>query len=139
MPYYRNTINQKHYKKHTKKAQATGVCSFCALTDDSKEILEVFEHFRLIGNIFPYNKWDGRAVSHHVMLVPKQHTETLAALGDDASIEFVKLISQYENMGYSIYARSPASSMKSVPHQHTHLIKNDGPRFNRLFYMQNLM
>lgn len=136
MPHYRNKPNQKKYALHTKNAKASGVCQFCSLQKGDDEVVKVYKHFKIIRNIFPYDNWDARGVSDHLMIVPVQHTENLSTLGDEAAIQFVKLISKYEADGYNIYARSPASLMKSVPHQHTHLIKNDGKRHKALIHFE---
>ena len=136
MPHYRSHKNQKLYATHTKKAKSLGACNFCSPDLGKDQVVSVHKHFRIIRNIFPYNKWDSRIVTDHVMLVPIVHTEDLSALGDDASIEFVKIISSYELNGYNIYARSPNSGMKSVPHQHTHLIKNDGKQYNAVIHLE---
>jgi ATP adenylyltransferase len=136
MPHYRNHKNQKLYAAHTKKARTSSTCQFCALQKGDDEVVEVHKHFKILRNIFPYNNWDARGVSDHLMIVPLQHTENLSTLGDAAAVEFVKLLSAYEQDGYNIYARSPKSLMKSVPHQHTHLIKNDGKRHKAVIHFE---
>ena len=105
---------------------STGIrkdCVFCEISHESEQQLSESKYFRVIHNIFPYTVWDNQSVEDHLMLIPKMHTETLADLPASAALEFVKLISQYESAGYGIWARPPKSTAKSVPHQHTHLIK----------------
>ena len=94
------------------------------------------KHFKIIKNIFPYDTWDARDVHDHLMITPIMHTESLSALGDDAAVEFVKLVSTYEKQGYDVYARSPYSAIKSVPHQHTHLIKTGGTRHKGVIHIE---
>lgn len=68
------------------------------------------------------------------MIIPVQHTDTLADIPETAAVEFVQLISKYEQDGYNIYARAPISGMKSVIHQHTHLIKPEGKRISAVVH-----
>ena len=77
---------------------------------------------RIIKNIFPYDVWDGYEVSDHLMIVPKQHTETIGDFSKEELQEYVNILAKYEKMGYSIYARAPQNKRKTVPHEHTHLI-----------------
>lgn len=66
------------------------------------------------------------------MIVPKQHTDRLSELPKNAMAEYTELLGNYENQGYNIYTRSPGSKIKSVIHQHTHLIKLNGRRIKFL-------
>jgi diadenosine tetraphosphate (Ap4A) HIT family hydrolase len=61
------------------------------------------------------------------MIVPREHISSLSALDDNAKLEYVNILQKYEKRGYNVYARAPQSIMKSIVHQHTHLIKPDGP------------
>lgn len=45
-------------------------------------------------------------------------------------------ISQYEDNGYHIYARPTNSVTRSVPHQHTHLIKTSDKSVRATFFLQ---
>ena len=60
------------------------------------------------------------------MVVPKKHIDRLSKLPKAAMAEYTKILGNYEDRGYNIYARSPGSKTKSVIHQHTHLIKLSG-------------
>ena len=128
MPHYRTRKNEKKYIHYRKTEKPTG-CVFCdtsALVPG--QLLHESNHFRIIKNRFGYDMWDGSRVSDHIMIVPIAHTESLSTLEPAAQLEFVKLISEYETNGYDVLARSPVSSGKSVPHQHTPLIKTTGER-----------
>lgn len=70
--------------------------------------------------------WDGQGVLDHLMIVPKAHTDKLGGLSEQAAIEYLQLIDRYETKGYNLYARAPGSTVKTVVHQHTHLILLDG-------------
>jgi diadenosine tetraphosphate (Ap4A) HIT family hydrolase len=137
MPHYRNRKNQTNYIAHTKSARKKGICQFCALKENSDETVRFYEHFKVIRNIFGYDKWDGRTVKDHLMVVPKEHTESLATLSKEAAVEYVKIVSTYESDGYDVYARSPHSTIKSVPHQHTHFIKTVGKTHRGVIHLES--
>ena len=127
----------KAYDHHLKNVEpASKGCAFCAITAKSPIFVSQTKSFKVIHNIFPYSLWDSQPVKDHLMLVPKQHTDTLADLGPAAAQEFVKLISSYESKGYSIYARAPGSVIKTVLHQHTHLIKHHKKPIRGLLYLR---
>lgn len=88
----------------------------------------------IIKNRFNYSYWDEQDVEHQVMLVPKMHTKSIRKLPIAAASEFLDYIGKYEDLGYNVYARSPDSTTKTVPHQHTHLIKTNGVRKKLIFY-----
>lgn len=80
---------------------------------------------RVFPNKFPYEYWDNRGVVEHLLLVPKRHVESLSELSNEEKIEAMNIMAQYEAAGYSVYWRSKTNTARSVPHQHTHLIKVD--------------
>jgi diadenosine tetraphosphate (Ap4A) HIT family hydrolase len=121
--HYRTIINEAKYGKHLRATRNSVDCPFCSITSSSKQLISESQHFKVIYNIFPYNKWDYSNVTEHLLLIPKQHTDNLGTLPPAAMQEFVELISKYESIGYDIFARSPHSKSKTVKHQHTHLIK----------------
>ncbi len=125
----RSAKQQRNYDKHrdSKKSQPE-VCDFCDINSSSEQFVSETKNFKVIRNIFPYSYWDHQRVSDHLMIVPKQHSNTLSSLSKDAALEFVMLISDYEKNGYNIYARASQSNIKSITHQHTHLIKPDGKK-----------
>ncbi len=94
------------------------------------------KHLKVVRNRTPYSIWDSQGVLDHLMIVPKQHTDKLGHLNDEAASEFVKLIDEYEEDGYSFYARALNSTVRSVVHQHTHLIKLDGKKRNFLLMVR---
>ena len=134
MPHYRSRKDQKNYATDIKNRTAD--CPFCALNDASEQIISQTKNFIVIRNIFPYSVWDAHRVTDHLMIVPKMHTEVLSKLCAQAAVEYVGIVSNYELKGYDIYARSPHSTIKSVPHQHTHLIKSDGKRIKALLHLE---
>jgi diadenosine tetraphosphate (Ap4A) HIT family hydrolase len=111
------------------KYQATvdkSVCTFCKLQETGEQIIIETPAFLVLRNRFPYSIWDSQQVVDHLMVVPKLHTDSLSELATDAAVEFLKVVSDYEHQGYNVYARAPGSRMKSIVHQHTHLIKTVG-------------
>lgn len=122
------------YRKTMKKRAPSKECTFCHINDGHEEFIEEGTFFKIIVNLFRYTYWDEQDVVHQVMLVPKLHTESIRKLPTEAAIEFLDFIGKYEEQGYNIYARPPMSATKSVPHQHTHLIKTSGKRKKVMVY-----
>ncbi len=110
------------YHKWRKTADQT-VCVFCEVKKTDKRFVEETPHFFVIKNDFPYSLWDHQGVESHLMITPKMHTSNLSNLTNQQKIEYFDLIEKYESKGYNIFARSPYSIVKTIPHQHTHLIK----------------
>jgi diadenosine tetraphosphate (Ap4A) HIT family hydrolase len=130
---YKGEMRYRVVKKSMKKMPG---CNFCKFGAESmqKEVIKEFEFFWLVENIFPYDIWDDQGVSSHVMLVPKRHVESLGDLNPEELVEYSGLLGEYDKLGYSIYARSFKNVSKSVPHQHTHLIKLDGKEISFMLY-----
>lgn len=118
----RSRHQQLKYDRYQKTTDKT-VCVFCDVKKDEPRFIEATSHFLVIRNAFPYSLWDNQGVSDHLMITPKMHTSNLGDISDAEKIEFFNLLEKYEAKGYNFFARSPHSKMKSVPHQHTHLIK----------------
>ena len=70
------------------------------------------------------------------MIVPKKHTDTLSDLTRDEAVEYVDLLGSYESKGYNVWARAAQSTIKSVVHQHTHLIKSAGKAHRFIFFIR---
>ncbi|HSX23688.1 MAG TPA: HIT domain-containing protein [Candidatus Saccharimonadales bacterium] len=133
----RNRKQVKAYDKHLAEVEPPSKgCSFCAINKGSPQFVTETKSFKVIRNIFPYSLWDSQPVKDHLMLIPKRHTDTLADLTPAAAQEFVKLLSSYESKGYSVYARAPGSVIKTVLHQHTHLIKHGDKVIKGLLYLR---
>ncbi len=132
---YRSRKEHQPYKTRTKQVQTTGGCEFCKIETASDQLVEQTASFKVIKNIFPYSFWDYRRVSHHLMIIPKWHTDTLKDIRSDQAAEYMSIVSRYESRGYDVFARSPGSIQKSVPHQHTHLIKTGGKSVKFILYI----
>lgn len=122
----RSSKQEKLYRKHQKHVDSA-TCSFCAIDEGHAQFVRGTKSFKVIRNRFPYTFWDGQDVVEHLMIVPRTHSATLSFSNDKQKIEYADLLTQYEKSGYNIYARANQSVMKSIPHQHTHLIKPTGP------------
>lgn len=129
---YRSRKESRGYAKYLnqlKQTTSASHCEFCLIVRGKEEALKNGQYFVVTANIFPYSLWDEMGVTDHLLIIPKQHTDTLSALPKAAAVEFVDVMSSYEKKGYSVYARAPNNPIKTVVHQHTHLIKaNSTPR-----------
>lgn len=133
----RSTKLEHAYQRKRRKSRAlTNDCPFCTIKDNDSCYIEETSIFRVIRNIAPYSIWDGQGVSDHLLIIPKQHTDKLGNIKDVAAIEFFGLINKYEEQGYNIFARAPISKMKSVVHQHTHLILPNNKHINFILYFR---
>lgn len=113
-------LRYRTYRKQTHFSE----CEFCKPLPE--QVIKTTKQFRVIRNKFPYTIWDGQTVIDHVMVVPKAHTDTIAHFTDEMIADYIRLLQEYEGQGYNTYARAPSSKIKSIAHQHTHLIKTQG-------------
>lgn len=121
----RSRKEEIEYKKHLSLADKSR-CVFCEIDNKSDQFVRETKSFKVIRNIFAYSIWDNQSVADHLMVVPKKHTDSLSNMGNSQKIEYVDLLEFYEGQEYNIYARAPSSKIKSIVHQHTHLIKPKG-------------
>jgi diadenosine tetraphosphate (Ap4A) HIT family hydrolase len=127
-PATRTRATQKRYHRALRAAAKKGnkrTCDFCDFTNLSPQVKHEFPNFWLVQNIYGYHVWDGQGVSEHLMLVPKIHVVGINELDPELLKEYAELIADFEAKGYSLYSRAPVNALKSVSHQHTHLIKFD--------------
>lgn len=124
------------YTSRLRRNSKNRECPFCAIEKGHSEYIEETRFLKVIKNLIPYSVWDGQGVVAHLMIVPKEHTDKLGDLSAEAAVEYLKLIDKYETLGYNLYARAPASTVKTVAHQHSHLIKLDHKPRNFLFLLR---
>jgi diadenosine tetraphosphate (Ap4A) HIT family hydrolase len=123
---YRSRKSTKAYnpadskKRYISKSLA---CPFCEL--DDRKVYKDGPHCMVVANLHPYEFWDMHNVVEHVLLIPKRHVESLDELSDEEKLEVMSTMAEYEAQGYSVYWRSQTNGARTVPHQHTHLIKVD--------------
>ena len=112
------------FRKNFKKYQpdpTNQVCPFCHL--ENREITDTSEHAHVIRSDYPYDLWEFRKVTDHLLIIPQRHVASLSQLSVQERADIVEFMSKYEHLGYNVYGRSEKSVSKSVPdHQHTHLI-----------------
>ncbi len=130
------SIQEEHQYRHYRRTHAGEACPFCSIDYGHAQYVKESDQLKVIKNRIPYSIWDGQGVLDHLMITPKKHTDSLKDMDANAALEYVDLISEYESQGYNIYARTPGSSIKSVTHQHTHLIKLDGDNKRFVFVMR---
>lgn len=106
------------YQKYLQQADDT--CPFCELGDRRLIFENMF--FVIVEALFPYKIWDEKQVREHLMILPRRHVESFANFTAFESSDFTDIIAEYESHGYSIYARAPQDTMRSISHQHTHLL-----------------
>jgi diadenosine tetraphosphate (Ap4A) HIT family hydrolase len=111
------------YKRYLRDVQPNNECQFCLIDKDFPQHIRETKSFKIIHNTFPYSSWDFMHTDDHLLIIPKKHTDKLADLNSQEALEFMNIIGSYESRGYNIYARAPQTAVKSVVHQHTHLIK----------------
>ena len=126
-------LRYRDYLKH--HVHAKNICVFCDIEEGSSQIIKEYTLFRVITNAFPYTLWDSCTVTEHSMIVPIQHVQSMSKFTKQEFIEYDRIVAAYEKNGYDIYTRGASSSMKSIPHQHTHLIKTDNKKIKSLFYI----
>lgn len=118
----RKKVTEKSYKVY-RNNKHPHVCDFCDFTVDSVQVEQEYEYFWLVRNMFSYDLWDNLDVLDHLMVVPKDHIESIGLLPQEALLEYAQIIAKFESDDYSLYARSMKNVSKTIPHQHTHLLK----------------
>jgi diadenosine tetraphosphate (Ap4A) HIT family hydrolase len=134
---YRTRKSTKKYnpsKSHKKLRSGEKKCPFCSL--DGREIIAKTPHNIVLKNLYEYQYWEFMKVTDHLMIVPLKHIESLGDLSTPAKVDTIDLIAAYEAKGYNVYAREKDNAVKSVPHQHTHLIKTENKRAKFMLYLR---
>ena len=130
----RSRKNQKYYENYV--STRVNACDFCHFTADLDHVLAEFPHFWIVRNLFGYDLWDGMSVGEHLMVVPKRHVDSIGHFTPDEAKEYLDILSEYEAAGYSFYGRAAQNVAKSIPHQHTHLIKLSSKKARALLYVR---
>ncbi len=132
----RSRKQEKKYSRYKKNVAHNEGCDFCQIDESFQHHVRNTKSFKIFQNIFPYSVWDDQDVQEHLLMAPKRHIDTLGDLDANEAVEYVNLIASYETQGYNIYMRPPQSEVKTVPHQHTHLIKPLPKTHNMLFVLR---
>ncbi len=127
-----------HYRKNLKIYQSypkPEVCTFCEDDMDDRKV-EVTKYAYVVPNRIFYDLWELRAVSDHLLIIPKRHVRSMNDLTTRERKDIMDLICKYEAKNYNVYARAINSKQRSVNHQHTHLIKTHEKRARGSFNIQ---
>ncbi len=122
---------RNNYAKY-RKSQPAQACDFC--NPDPAKVVQTKKYFYVLPNLFSYDLWDYKQVAEHLLLIPKRHVKSMTEFTRAERIELVDTMAEWEAKGYSVFARTDESSAKTVPHQHTHLIKTTGPFVKQIIY-----
>jgi diadenosine tetraphosphate (Ap4A) HIT family hydrolase len=128
---FRHRKAEKNYFKN----KDVGFCPFCKPLPEY--LVKETAHSFVVKSMFPYEMWEFRDVTEHLLIVPKRHVPSLSDLTDEERYELMDLMSEYELKEYNIYARSTKSVQRTIPlHQHTHLFKTDTKRARVALYVK---
>lgn len=133
MLHYRKTKVQ--YNSHNKADKKVLACGFCDAGVSERSVHET-DTVIVIPNRVSYDMFEGRRVTEHLMVIPKQHRESFIDFSQQEQLETMQVIAKYEAEGYNIYARGVGSISRSMKHQHTHLIKLSQRASNAVFYIK---
>lgn len=130
----RNRKENKVYNKYRRTDDFRNNCVFCEFTDKHEQVIKEYGLFFVSKNIFPYSYHDDQDVQEHLLIVPKRHIDAVGKFNNEEKLGLVEIIGEYEKAGYNFLGRAPQSPIKSIPHQHTHLIKPGKKVVNYIFY-----
>ncbi len=134
---YRNRKLTKAYKPSASRKvhyASSSNCPFCK--KGQVKVIESGKDFRIVKNTYGYSYWEFMDVVDHLMIVPKRHVENMSDFSDKECAEVVRFMAKYEKLGYNVYAREKYNVIKSVPHQHTHLIKTTNKKSSFFIYIR---
>lgn len=114
---YRKT--RKHYKSFPKPE----TCDFCDNPSTKAKTTYETELSYVVPNRVFYDIWELHDVTNHLLVIPRRHVHSLSELKEAELTDIAKILAKYEREGYNVYARAKGNNLRSVYHQHTHLIK----------------
>jgi len=129
--HYRKT--RKVYMKHNAADKTKAGCTLC-YENNKPRIIDENSTMYVIPNRVPYDIFEQRKVTHHLMVIPKRHVESLGTLTKAEKLDYVEITGKYEAKGYNIYSRGVKSLSRSVAHLHTHMIELEARRPHLLIY-----
>lgn len=132
-PFTRSRKIQKQYLSHLKKTKG---CDFCKFNARNPDVIKGIGDFWIVKNIFGYDIWDSQDVNEHLMVVPKQHVKSISQLNKKQQAQYLEILNNYEDQGYSIYSRSSKNIALSIAHKHTHFIKMKDKRKKAIFFIR---
>lgn len=135
----RYTIYMFHYPKtlkEYKKNLGPASCPFCSEEEIHDRIIAETKHAYIIPNKTSYDLWEVRTVEDHLLVIPKRHVRSLKELNAEERADIMDILADYEDKSYNVYARGKISNVRSVVHQHTHLIKTNQKEHRGTFFMR---
>ena len=87
-------------------------CPFC-VGSGIRGVIETTEHMIVIENHVPFNVFDGSIVDKHYMVLPKEHRTRLLDFTEAERMEYIELVSKYEDENFDVYTRSTQSKSRS--------------------------
>ncbi|MFW5719807.1 MAG: hypothetical protein ACOCXT_02145 [Candidatus Dojkabacteria bacterium] len=130
---FRNRKTLLQYRAY-RSSNTREFCPFCNPT--SEQVLKAHTHFNIIVNWFKYDVWDDSHVEEQYMIVPKRHVCSFSEFTEEEKKEHMKLVTEYEEKGFSIYTRGANVTTRSVGHHHTHVIRTSGKLLNAYLYIK---
>lgn len=128
-------------QKDSLRGQKPAKCPFCHLDDSrlnpkERRVLKETGYSLVLDALYPYDIWEFRDVTEHLMVIPKRHVASLGELDASERRDIMEIFCEYEAQGYNIYARSIDSVQRSIPlHQHTHFIKTGSQQARGALYL----
>lgn len=96
-------------------------CPFC-YDLDSRNIIKKSGTMLLLQNDFPYDYYNGRAVTEHQLLLPRRHIATMKEFTPEEVADYWRILSDASLHGYGSMTASAHDDERTVPHHlHTHL------------------
>ena len=114
---------RRKYIKLRKSDHQHRDCAFCDDPGLNGRTIQETETMIVVPNRTSYDFFEGLRVTEHLMIIPKRHVELIKDFTQKEKTELMELMGEYEAKNYNIYARGSGNIMRSVKHQHTHLIK----------------
>lgn len=98
-------------------------CPFCTPAVESRVVVADRMSMVVIENDYPYEFFDNRQVSKHLIIVPRRHIGEFAGFTPEEKEEFWQLMTDYQEKGYALFTRPVGDVMRSVPlHLHSHAV-----------------
>jgi diadenosine tetraphosphate (Ap4A) HIT family hydrolase len=116
------TIKKKEAYYAGKKPDTT-LCMFCSIEDEA--VVRNYEYFVIRRNAFPFDWFDMRRVTDHLMVIPKRCIDSIKDMTAEEKVEYVEILSEYEQLQYTAMLRHSTSSSKTIKHLHSHLLKRE--------------
>jgi diadenosine tetraphosphate (Ap4A) HIT family hydrolase len=116
--HFRKKRTLEKYYAYRENKPKTSRCDFCV--NDPVEKKEIFIHWKIIKNIFPYDS----IAEEHDLLIPKRHFQKESEMSSEEWHELVhiKTVSLSKEKKYDFIWENFAH-MRSVLHYHLHLLR----------------